>query len=179
MAAELRPTSLSAPAKFQPPRSDHGLSATLTSPKMRALNIARPSDAGCSAREASQRGFLQSIDQPAPVAQTPAAYQPAPAARCHCAVAVMLAAGSHRFRELKSLVERFQKVPQMPMSMHPGAEQGIPFELSPAYQRLRSRPAFNVRSIVSSWLKEGTKPKWIANHQEAADGRCLARAKDS
>ncbi len=39
-------------------------------------------------------------------------------------------------RELKALVDRFQHMPQNPLSMHPGAEQGLPFELSPAYQRL-------------------------------------------
>ncbi len=39
-------------------------------------------------------------------------------------------------RELKALVERFQKIPQVPLSMHPGAEHGIPFELSSLYQRL-------------------------------------------
>lgn len=38
--------------------------------------------------------------------------------------------------ELKALVERFQHMPQIPMTMHPGAEQGLSFELSPVYQRL-------------------------------------------
>jgi flagellar biosynthesis protein FlhF len=39
-------------------------------------------------------------------------------------------------RELKAIVERFQNVPQIPMTMHPGAEQGLSFELSGIYQRL-------------------------------------------
>jgi flagellar biosynthesis protein FlhF len=39
-------------------------------------------------------------------------------------------------RELKALVERFQRMPQVPLSMHPGAEQGLPYELSGIYQRL-------------------------------------------
>lgn len=39
-------------------------------------------------------------------------------------------------RELKNLVEKFQKMPQVPMTMHPGAEQGLSFEVSPAYQKL-------------------------------------------
>jgi flagellar biosynthesis protein FlhF len=42
-------------------------------------------------------------------------------------------------QELKALVERFQKMPQMPMTMHPGAEQGLSFEMSPAYQKLTAQ----------------------------------------
>ncbi len=39
-------------------------------------------------------------------------------------------------RELKTLVERFQHMPQISLSMHPGAEQGLSFEMSPMYQKL-------------------------------------------
>jgi len=42
----------------------------------------------------------------------------------------------NQVRELKEIVDRFQKMPQFPMSMHPGAEAGLPFELSGIYQRL-------------------------------------------
>jgi flagellar biosynthesis protein FlhF len=58
-------------------------------------------------------------------------------------------------RELKTLVERFQHMPQVPMSMHPGAEQGLPFELSPVYQRL-TQQGIQV-PIVSTMLKKAQK----------------------
>lgn len=38
---------------------------------------------------------------------------------------------------LRSLLEKFQNVPQNFISMHPGAEEGIPFELSFAFKKLR------------------------------------------
>lgn len=58
-------------------------------------------------------------------------------------------------RELKALVERFQQMPQIPMSMHPGAEQGLPFELSPVYQRLTGQGI--QANIVSAMLKRAQK----------------------
>jgi len=58
-------------------------------------------------------------------------------------------------RELKTLVERFQQMPQVPMTMHPGAEQGLPFELSPVYQRL-TQQGISV-PIVSTMLKKAQK----------------------
>ncbi|MGZ3722828.1 MAG: flagellar biosynthesis protein FlhF [Bdellovibrionales bacterium] len=68
--------------------------------------------------------------------------------------AEMLALES-QVRELKSLVEKFQHMPQNPMSMHPGAEQGLPFELSPVYQRLTGQ-GIQVQ-IVSGMLKKAQK----------------------
>ncbi len=41
-----------------------------------------------------------------------------------------------QLRELKAIVEKFQQMPQIPLSQHPGAEQGLPFEMSGVYQRL-------------------------------------------
>jgi flagellar biosynthesis protein FlhF len=58
-------------------------------------------------------------------------------------------------RELKALVERFQNMPQIPMTLHPGAEQGLQFELSPVYQRLTQQgiqPA-----AVTQMLKKAQK----------------------
>lgn len=58
-------------------------------------------------------------------------------------------------RELKTLVERFQKIPQMNLSMHPGAEQGLPFELSGIYQRLTAQGI--QPTLVTSMLKKALK----------------------
>lgn len=49
---------------------------------------------------------------------------------------VEIAALRSEIRHLKGIIERFQKVPQSFLSMHPGAEEGIPFELSFMYQKL-------------------------------------------
>lgn len=58
-------------------------------------------------------------------------------------------------RELKALVERFQKMPQIPLSMHPGADLGIPYELSGIYQRLTGQGVQS--SIVTTLLKRAQK----------------------
>lgn len=58
-------------------------------------------------------------------------------------------------RELKSLVERFQQMPQIPMTMHPGAEQGLPYELSGMYQRLTSQGV--QIPLVTGMLKKAQK----------------------
>lgn len=47
-----------------------------------------------------------------------------------------VAALESQLRELKAIVEKFQHMPQIPMTMHPGAEQGLPFEFSALYQKL-------------------------------------------
>ena len=41
-----------------------------------------------------------------------------------------------QIRELKSLIEKFHKVPQSFVGGHPGADEGIPYHLSEAYQNL-------------------------------------------
>lgn len=58
-------------------------------------------------------------------------------------------------RELKALVERFQKMPQIPLSMHPGAENGVPFELSGIFQRLTGQGMQS--TSVTQLLKKAQK----------------------
>ncbi len=58
-------------------------------------------------------------------------------------------------RELKNLVEKFQKMPQIPLSMHPGAEQGLPFELSAMYQRLANQGVH--ATLITGLLKKAYK----------------------
>lgn len=58
-------------------------------------------------------------------------------------------------KELKALVERFQKMPQIPLSMHPGADLGIPYELSGIYQRLTGQGVQS--STVTTLLKRAQK----------------------
>ncbi|MGE4133385.1 MAG: flagellar biosynthesis protein FlhF [Bdellovibrionales bacterium] len=55
-------------------------------------------------------------------------------------------------RELKSIVDRFQSMPQLSMNLHPGAELGLPFEMSSVYQKLTNQ---GVRpTLVERWLKQ-------------------------
>lgn len=61
----------------------------------------------------------------------------------------------NQVRELKNIVEKFAQVPQMPMSMHPGAEQGIPYELSGMYQRLTTQGI--QPQLVTGLLKKAQK----------------------
>ncbi len=60
-----------------------------------------------------------------------------------------------QLRELKSIVEKFQHMPQIPMTMHPGAEQGLPYEFSALYQRLTGQGI--QAQTVTSWLKKAQK----------------------
>ncbi len=50
---------------------------------------------------------------------------------------------------LKNLLEKFQTVPQNFISMHPGAEEGIPYELSFAYQKLM-RAGLDKKHIIEA-----------------------------
>lgn len=111
------------------------------------------------ARMAS-RDVLQDPPPKRPAAQPKKAAARAPAAAAGGGGAVAgssseIRALENQVRELKSLVERFQHMPQVPMSMHPGAEQGLPFELSPVYQRL-TQQGIQV-PIVTGMLKRAQK----------------------
>jgi flagellar biosynthesis protein FlhF len=61
----------------------------------------------------------------------------------------------NQVRELKTLVEKFQHMPQIPMTMHPGAEQGLPFELSQMYQRMTGQGV--QAPLVTAMLKRAAK----------------------
>jgi flagellar biosynthesis protein FlhF len=60
-----------------------------------------------------------------------------------------------QLKEIKSIVDKFQSMPQIPLSMHPGAEQGLPYELSAAYQRLTGQGIQT--SFVINLLKQAQK----------------------
>ena len=84
----------------------------------------------------------------APVTAAPVAANPA----AHAQISAL----ESQLAELKSIVEKFQTIPQIPLSMHPGAEQGLPFELSGAYQKLTAQgwqPA-SVTQVLKRAMKE-------------------------
>jgi flagellar biosynthesis protein FlhF len=84
---------------------------------------------------ASQPQVVQAAPQPAPTRSSE------------------VAALESQVRELKAIVDRFQTVPQFPMSNHPGAEQGLPYELSNIYQKLTT---------------QGLQPGYVANMLKTA-----------
>lgn len=52
--------------------------------------------------------------------------------------------------ELKTMLSSFQKMPQTMVSSHPGAEEGVPYELSFAFERLRR--AGVQTSLAVEWM---------------------------
>lgn len=64
-----------------------------------------------------------------------------------------VAALESQVKELKAIVDRFQNVPQFPLNTHPGAEQGLPYELSNIYQKLSN---------------QGLQPGYVANMLKTA-----------
>ena len=102
------------------------------------------------AAEMARMASQEVIQDPRPRGQQPALQSAANAMR-----STEVQALEAQLRELKTIVERFQNVPQIPMTMHPGAEQGLPYEFSAIYQRLTGQgiqPA-----TVTSWLKKAQK----------------------
>lgn len=63
---------------------------------------------------------------------------------------------------LRSLIERFQNVPQNFVSLHPGAENGVPYELSQVYEKL-VRSGISQANVVKilKVAQEGMPPAQI------------------
>ncbi len=58
-------------------------------------------------------------------------------------------------RELKGLVEKFQSMPQISLSMHPGADLGLPFDLSSCFQKMTAQGVDP--DLVAKWLRQAQK----------------------
>ncbi len=89
---------------------------------------------------------------------------------------------------LKKMVRNFQHVPQTFTTLHPGADEGIPFELSFMYEKLQrvgvrkafvvtalkelenalSRERLKKKAFVSAWMA-----KYILDHTRIAENRTL------
>ncbi|NJL24710.1 MAG: hypothetical protein HC902_05775 [Calothrix sp. SM1_5_4] len=67
-------------------------------------------------------------------------------------------------RELRALVERFQQIPQIPMTMHPGAEQGLSFELSGIYQRLTGQ---GVQPQLATFILRKAQKRWTPSRSRS------------
>ena len=92
---------------------------------------------------------LETVTQPAPAPQ-------AMASTPHAATNSSIAALENQIGELRSLIEKFQKMPQVPLNVHAGAEQGVPFQLSPIYAKLTGQgiQAEIVLSLIQKAQKE-------------------------
>lgn len=116
-------------------------------------------------RRAAERARQASKEvMAAPVAAAPVQMRQTPAAIAHAQAqsqAQTTAANQevrsleNQVRELQSVIERFQKMPQITMSLHPGAEQGLPFELSAMYQRMTAQGV--QPQLVTGMLKKAMK----------------------
>ncbi len=80
-----------------------------------------------------------------------------------------------QIQELKSLIEKFNKVPQNFIGSHPGADEGIPYHLSEVFQRLTKigiSEELVIKSLrkaqatlgVSSSKKSALVEAWIVQH---------------
>ena len=99
-------------------------------------------DAAYRARAASQ-GVMAETRRPGPA---PIAAQPVVAGKTAETERLEFQIG-----ELKTMLEKFNKIPQTMITAHPGAEEGISYELSHAYQRLQK--AGVQTEIIVDWLK--------------------------
>lgn len=57
--------------------------------------------------------------------------------------------------QLKTVLNNFQKVPQSMVSQHPGAEYGLPYELSPIFEKLQQ--AGVASELIGTMLQEAQK----------------------
>lgn len=103
-----------------------------------AANSQRIKDAASRARAASQTVLTARGAAPHPAVPRPPQAQ--------------TVALENQIGELKAMIEKFNKVPQTMISAHPGADDGIPYELSHAYQRLQQ--AGVQVPIIVDWLKD-------------------------
>jgi flagellar biosynthesis protein FlhF len=99
----------------------------------------RIKDAALRARSMSQ-SVLQDLSQP-----------PVPAAAARPSSSPQVAALEAQIGELKTMLASFQRVPQTMVSSHPGADEGVPYELSFAFERLRR--AGVQTSLAVEWMK--------------------------
>lgn len=97
--------------------------------------------------QAASRVWVEPKPKPKPKAATPAAR----AAAAPQTTAQSVDALEAQISELKTMIANFQKVPQTMVNAHPGAEEGLPYELSQAFQKLRT--AGIETPLVVEWLK--------------------------
>lgn len=119
-----------------------------------------------SATQDALRAFQEVNDapKPKPVAQVPVAQDQQ---------RIMLL--QNEIMQLRQVIESFQKVPQSFVQSHPGAEDGIPYELSFMYEKLQD-VGISKRNITEllklakktipkeSWSKKAFVDAWVIKH---------------
>jgi flagellar biosynthesis protein FlhF len=78
---------------------------------------------------------------------TPVAKAPEPSAE--------VTALENQVRELRALIERLQPMGERPATLHPGADQGLPFEMTGIYQRLVKQGVSS--EVVTKLLRDATR----------------------
>ncbi len=109
--------------------------------------------AAARAQAASREILQEATSRNRKIQTTPPAARPVAVAAPNVITnSAEIAALESQVRELKAVVEKFQTIPQVNMTMHPGADHGLPFEVSSVYQRLTQQGING--SAVAKLLKQ-------------------------
>lgn len=143
-------------------------------------------------RSAAQRAFeaSQLIEGPK---RRPAAVAPQAIPQGSVAIAqesVQLQSLRQEIQQLKGLIENFNKVPQNFVSMHPGADEGLPYELSAAYEKLlraglsadiaveilkKGQDSIPIPQLKKPALVEAWIAKYILDHTKIVENRLKSK----
>lgn len=110
-----------------------------------------PQVARARIRNAAKQAFEAGIETFAPMEPKAKANRPVPMATDRSEIVSLKA----EIENLKTLLNQFQNVPQNFLNLHPGANAGIPFELSPTFDKL-VRAGFSEDNVIEI-LKKAQK----------------------
>ncbi len=143
-------------------------------------------------RTAAQRAFeasrmIEERPQRRPVQQKP---QAAPATSASVEDSAQYQSLRQEILQLKGLIENFNKVPQNFVSMHPGADEGLPYELSSAYEKLlragisadiaveilkKGQESIPIPQLKKPALVEAWIAKYILDHTKTVENRLKSK----
>ena len=143
-------------------------------------------------RTAAQRAFeasrmIEERPQRRPVQQK---QQVAPAASASVEDSAQYQSLRQEILQLKGLIENFNKVPQNFVSMHPGADEGLPYELSSAYEKLiragissdiaveilkKGQDSIPIPQLKKPALVEAWIAKYILDHTKIVENRLKSK----
>lgn len=140
-------------------------------------------------RSAAQRAFeaSQTIEERPRRRATPQAAAPASSAVGESA---QLQSLRQEILQLKGLIENFNKVPQNFVSRHPGADEGLPYELSSAYEKLirhginaeiaveilrKGQDSIPIPQLKKPALVEAWIAKYILDHTKIVESRMRSK----
>lgn len=143
-------------------------------------------------RTAAQRAFeaSQLIEDKPKRRPAPAAQAPQKASSPSVEDSAQYNSLRQEILQLKGLIENFNKVPQNFVSMHPGADEGLPYELSAAYEKLlragisgdlaveilkKGQEAIPIPQLKKPALVEAWIAKYILDHTKIVENRLKSK----